>query len=137
VARRADAAARALHQLLVETGYATTAADTARLLRIDPKNISAYLAAPGSRGRRVRPRIDTLAQWCWVISQTTGLELQVVADGSGEVYYEVSGYGAAGQPIVSKRLLTNYRETDASPLPSWVTEWDTFIRQYATFYVEL
>lgn len=136
MARGSKTAAQALCDVLHSAGYIRTNADFARLLKINPTNISAYLASPGQEGRRVSPRIDTLAQWCWAISQSTGLDIRIVLDSSGELLFQVRGHNRAGEPIEEASITTCYREVDQMPLLSWGKEWSTFLETYEKFYVE-
>lgn len=136
MARGSRTAAQALCDVLHATGYIRTNADFARLLKINPTNISAYLADPGQGGRRVSPRIDTLAQWCWAISQGTALDIRIVIDSSGELLFQVKGHAKGGEPIEEISMTTCYREIDQMPLLSWGKEWTEFLDTYEKFYVE-
>jgi predicted transcriptional regulator len=135
MARGSETAARVLCQILRENGYIKTNADFARLLKINPTNISAYLAQP-EKSRRISPRIDTIAQWCWAISQQTALDIQVVIDSSAELLFKASGHNADGLPIEEETRTTNYRELDQMPLHSWGREWNQFLQTYDRFLVE-
>lgn len=135
MARGSETAARALCQILRENGYIVRNADFARLLKINPTNISAYLAQP-EKNRRISPRIDTIAQWCWAISQQTALDIQLVIDSSAELLFRVSGHNAEGHPVEEQSHTTNYREIDQMPLHSWGLEWNQFLKTYDRFLVE-
>jgi hypothetical protein len=121
--------------ILSDTGYCSSAAEMGRLLRIEPKNIHRYLQPSGSQWR-IAPRIETLAQWCWAITQTTGLSLRVLIDSSGEVDIEVSGYDAHGKAIQTTLHNTSYREHDQYPLQHWQAEWAEFLEHFSEYYVE-
>lgn len=119
--------------MLNRHGYTKTQAELAQVLRICDKNVSRYLLPVGHR-HRISPRLDTIAGWCWFISQTTGLSLRIVVDSSAEVVIEASGYSAQGEPIEEESVLTSYREVDASPAKSWAEEWTKFLKRYKSFY---
>jgi hypothetical protein len=120
-------------RILQDHGYVKTQSDLSKILRIGDKNVSRYLLPPGHK-HRISPRIDTLAGWCWAISQTTGLGLRLVIDSSAEVSIGVSGYKSNGEPVEDQVIHTSYRETDMVPLQSWVEEWLKFLKKYKSFY---
>lgn len=136
MARGSDTATRVLWGALERHGYVQSIADFARVLRVDPKNASAYLAPRGERRRRIKPRLDTISQWCWAISQTTSLSVGFSCDPSGEIVIEISGFHADGTPIPVERKVTNYREIDQAPLRQWEREWGKFLEDHTSFYVE-
>lgn len=127
-------AATILH-ILQSTGYASNGAEMGRLLRIEPKNVHRYLQPEGARWRIV-PKLETLAQWCWALSQSTGLSLRLLIDSSGELDIEVSGYTASGEPLTPQTHNTAYREHDTTPLASWGRDWIEFLARFREYYVE-
>ena len=133
LARGAETAARALWSILRDHGYAKCQNDLGKMLRISEKNVYKYLL-PEDHRNRISPRIDTIAHWCWAVSQTTGLTLRMVVDSSAEVSLEVSGYDASGEAIEEQVVHTSYREVDLLPLQSWSTEWFKFLKKYKSFY---
>jgi hypothetical protein len=133
LARGADTAARALWVILRDHGYARCQNDLGKILRISEKNAYKYLLPEGHKNR-ISPRIDTIAHWCWAVSQTTGLTLRLVVDSSAEVSLEVSGYNASGEAVEEQVIVTSYREVDLLPLQSWSSEWFKFLKRYKSFY---
>ncbi len=121
--------------ILQSTGYVSNGAEMGRLLRIEPKNVHRYLQPEGARWRIV-PKLETLAQWCWALSQSTGLSLRLLIDSSGELDIEVSGYTASGEPVTPRSYNTAYREQDAAPLASWGRDWSEFLARFREYYVE-
>ena len=133
--RSSRSPASSLLRILQDTGYVSNGAEMGRLLRIEAKNIHRYLQPEGARWR-ISPKLETLAQWCWALSQSTGLSLRLLIDSSGELDIEVSGYSAAGNPLSTQLYNTNYRRCDAAPLASWGVEWAEFLERFQRYYVE-
>jgi hypothetical protein len=121
--------------ILQATGYAESGAEMGRLLRIAPKNVHRYLQPETGRWR-ISPRLETLAQWCWALSQTTGLSLRIIIDSSGELDIEASGYAADGSPVPLTTHNTSYREWDQIPLQSWSQDWREFLTRFRAYYVD-
>lgn len=133
LARGAKTAAQVLWSILQDHGYANSQNDLGRMLRISEKNTYKYLL-PEDHKNRISPRIDTIAHWCWAISQTTGLTIRVVIDSSAELSLEVSGYDVNGRAVEEQVICTSYREVDLLPLQSWSKDWFKFLKKYKHFY---
>ena len=96
-----DLPAKALFQIVLDTGHVHSKADFAKLAGISVGNVYNYL--PSNRGtRRTAPfqaTLGTIRKWVDELRQKTGLHIQIVIPDGGGVEFGVDGLTASGQNL--------------------------------------
>ena len=97
---------QALHGALERHGYVQSKAATARLIGVREPNIWAYLL-DGSDPRQVRPRPETLHEWCSRLLAQTWIQITIVLPPGGTLCLHVQGRDRAGRAIIPHLLPTD------------------------------
>jgi hypothetical protein len=123
--------AQAIYDVLSITGYVKSKRSFARLLNVNEGNVYAYLTDPrpregdvedamrGQNRARISARTDTLHGWCWVISENTGLALEIRLEPNRQFVLIVQGVDSEGRSIRPMRYRTIYHDYDFSEPVGW------------------